>query len=52
MIPELESVEDKYRRLVQALADPSVLSDPKKFRDLSKERADMMNAGRDTFLRL
>jgi Protein chain release factor A len=41
MIPELESVEDKYRRLVQALADPSVLSDPKKFRDLSKERADI-----------
>ena len=41
MIPELESVEDKYRRLVQALADPSVLSDPKKFRDLSKEQADI-----------
>ena len=41
MIPESESIEDKYRRLVEALADPAVIADPKRFRDLSKERADI-----------
>jgi peptide chain release factor 1 len=41
MIPELESVEEKYRRLVRALSDPAVIADPKKFRDISKERADI-----------
>lgn len=41
MIPEPESVEEKYRRLVEALADPAVIADSKKFRDISKERADI-----------
>jgi len=41
MIPDLESVEERYRRLVRTLSDPAVISDPKKFRDVSKERAEL-----------
>jgi peptide chain release factor 1 len=41
MIPEPESVEEKHRRLVRALADPAVIADPRKFRDVSKERAEI-----------
>jgi len=41
MIPELESVEEKYRRLVRALSDPAVIADPKKFRNVSKEQAEI-----------
>jgi peptide chain release factor 1 len=41
MIPDLESVEERYRRLVRSLSDPAVIADPKKFRDVSKERAEI-----------
>jgi peptide chain release factor 1 len=41
MIPELESVEEKHRRLILSLSDPAVIADPKKFREISKERAEL-----------
>jgi len=41
MIPDLESVEERYRRLVRSLSDPAIIADPKKFRDVSKERAEI-----------
>jgi peptide chain release factor 1 len=41
MIPELESIEEKHRRLILSLSDPVVIADPKKFRDISRERAEL-----------
>jgi peptide chain release factor 1 len=41
MLPELESVEEKYRLLTQSLSDPVLLSDAKKRRDASIERAEL-----------
>jgi peptide chain release factor 1 len=41
MFHELESVEEKFRRLTLSLSDPAVIANPQKFRDLSKERAEM-----------
>jgi peptide chain release factor 1 len=38
---ELESIEEKYRRLTLALSDPALPSNPQKFRDISKERAEL-----------
>jgi peptide chain release factor 1 len=38
---ELESIEEKYRRLTLALSDPALPSNPQKYRDISKERADL-----------
>ena len=41
MVPELDSVEARYRELTRSLADPAVLSNPAKFREISKERAEL-----------
>jgi peptide chain release factor 1 len=41
MLPELESVEEKYRFLTESLSDPALLADPKKFRQASIERAEL-----------
>ncbi len=41
MLPELESVEEKYRQLTLSLSDPALIADPRKFREASKERADL-----------
>jgi peptide chain release factor 1 len=41
MLPELESVEEKYRLLTDSLSDPALIADPKKFRDASIERAEL-----------
>ncbi|MDD8026472.1 MAG: PCRF domain-containing protein, partial [Acidobacteriota bacterium] len=41
MLPELEAVAEKYRQLTARLSDPAVLADPKRFRETSKERADI-----------
>lgn len=41
MIPDLESVEERYRNLVRSLTDPAVIADPRKFREISKERAEI-----------
>jgi peptide chain release factor 1 len=38
---ELENVEEKYRRLTLALSDPALLSNPQKFKETSKERAEL-----------
>ncbi len=38
---ELESLEEKYRRLTLSLSDPALLSNPQKFKDVSKERAEL-----------
>jgi peptide chain release factor 1 len=38
---ELENVEEKYRRLTLALSDPALLSNPQKFKSVSKERAEL-----------
>jgi peptide chain release factor 1 len=38
---ELESIEEKYRRLTLALSDPALPSNPQKFKDVSKERAEL-----------
>jgi len=41
MIPELENLRDKYRQLTLSLSDPAILANPQRFRDLSKERAEL-----------
>ncbi|MGB8952500.1 MAG: peptide chain release factor 1 [Candidatus Aminicenantales bacterium] len=41
MALELESVEEKFRRLTLSLSDPSLISNPQKMREISKERADL-----------
>ncbi|MBN1939240.1 MAG: peptide chain release factor 1 [Candidatus Aminicenantes bacterium] len=41
MIPDLESVEERHRRLVRSLSDPAVIADAKRFREVSKERAEI-----------
>jgi len=41
MLPELESVEEKYRLLTRSLSDPALLADPKKVRQASIERAEL-----------
>ncbi len=38
---ELEGIEEKYRRLTLALSEPALLSNPQKFKDVSKERAEL-----------
>ena len=41
MIPELQAIEDTYRRLTLSLADPALASNPQKIRELAKERAEL-----------
>jgi peptide chain release factor 1 len=41
MLPELKSVEAKYRLLTRALSDPALVSNPQKIKEISKERADL-----------
>jgi peptide chain release factor 1 len=41
MIPELENLRDKYRQLTLSLSEPATLANPQRFRDLSKERAEL-----------
>lgn len=41
MLPELESVEAKYRQLTRALSDRALVSNPQKIKEISKERADL-----------
>jgi peptide chain release factor 1 len=41
LFQELETIEDRYRRLTLALSDPAVLANPQKFRETSKERAEL-----------
>jgi peptide chain release factor 1 len=41
MIQELQAIEDKYRQLTAALSDAAIAADPKKIRELSKERAEL-----------
>jgi peptide chain release factor 1 len=38
---ELENIEEKFRRLTLSLSDPALISNPQKFREVSKERADL-----------
>lgn len=41
IFPELESIEEKHRQLTLSLGDPGVIADPKKFREVSRERAEL-----------
>ena len=41
MLDELNGLEDKFRRLTLSLSDPALLADPKKLKDVSKERAEL-----------
>jgi peptide chain release factor 1 len=41
MFPELENLREKYRQLTLSLADPATLANPQRFRELSKERAEI-----------
>ncbi|HSA94413.1 MAG TPA: PCRF domain-containing protein, partial [Acidobacteriota bacterium] len=41
MIQELQAIEDKYRRLTEALSDPAIAGSPQKIRELAKERAEL-----------
>ncbi|HPW16989.1 MAG TPA: peptide chain release factor 1 [Candidatus Aminicenantes bacterium] len=41
MIQELQAIEDKYRRLTEALSDPAIAANPQKVRELAKERAEL-----------
>lgn len=38
---ELANVEEKYRRLNLSLSDPALISNPQKFKEISKERAEL-----------
>src|SRR4051812_10915659 len=39
----LQAVEDRYDRLNELLSDPSIVNDPKKLRDYSKEQSDIQD---------
>jgi peptide chain release factor 1 len=41
MFPELENLREKYRQLALSLSDPAIPGNPQRFRDLSKERAEL-----------
>jgi peptide chain release factor 1 len=41
LFQELENIEEKYRRLTIALSDPALHSNPQKFKETSKERAEL-----------
>jgi peptide chain release factor 1 len=41
MFSDLESAEEKYRQLTRSLSDPSLISNPQKIKEISKERADL-----------
>jgi peptide chain release factor 1 len=41
LFQELENIEEKYRRLILALSDPALLSNPQKYKEISKERAEL-----------
>jgi len=41
LFQELENIEEKYRRLTLALSDPALPSNPQKFKETSKERAEL-----------
>ncbi len=38
---ELESLEEKYRRLTLSLSDPALISNPQKIKEIAKERAEL-----------
>jgi len=41
LFQELENIEEKYRRLILALSDPALLSNPQKYKETSRERAEL-----------
>ena len=41
MLQKLESIKDKYEKLLTSLSDPAVVSDPKQIRRISKEKSDL-----------
>ncbi len=41
MFDKLKEIEKRYNELGEQLTDPEVLSDPRKLRDISKERSDL-----------
>ncbi len=41
MFPEIESAEEKYRQLTRSLSDPSLISNPQKIKEISKERSEL-----------
>ena len=41
MLPALSSLEEKYRQLTLSLSDPSLIANPQRLREVSKERADL-----------
>ena len=41
MFDRLQAVEDRYDKLNELLSDPSIVNDPKKLRDYSKEQSDI-----------
>jgi len=38
---EFANIEEKYRRLTLSLSDPALISNPQKFKEMSKERAEL-----------
>jgi peptide chain release factor 1 len=41
MLPDLSSLEEKYRLLTGSLSDPALVSNPARLREISKERAEL-----------
>lgn len=41
MLQELEDIKEKYRQLTLSLSDPAFIHDPKKIRNIAKDRADL-----------
>ena len=41
MRQELEKIEEKFRQLTRSLADPALVSDPQKIRQIAKQRAEL-----------
>ncbi len=41
MVPELQSVEEKYRKILASLSDPAVIANPQKLREAAREKAEL-----------
>ena len=41
MLQELDEIKEKYKKLTLSLSDPAVSSNPKKIKDIAKERSDL-----------
>ncbi len=41
MIPELQAIEEKYRKILSSLSDPAVIANSQKYREAAREKAEL-----------